>query len=186
MINYSTVLRYNPMKPGEAKKAYALAQYSTILTLKEFARHIATHGCTYDRADVEAILNKAVECMREKLLEGNRINLGDLGIFYVSLVCEGAPSLAEFNSDYIKAVKVCWRPGENFTDLRDDAEFNHVATRDVAQKVLKAQKSGSTTVDISTSTSSSSSSDSGSTDSGSTESGSTDSGSTDSGDAGLE
>lgn len=187
MINFSTVLRMNPQKPEEARKAYALAQYSTIMSLEEFAKHIADHGCTYDRADVAAILTKAVDCMREKLLEGVRIRLGDLGVFYVSLVSTGAPSLAEFTTDYIKNVRVNWSPGKDFLNLLDDAEFCHVATRDVAQKVLKAQKSGETTVDITADTSSSSTSGS-SSDSGDSGSGSSgdsgDSGSGSSGDSG--
>lgn len=176
MINYSTVLRKNPQKPEEAKKAYALAQYTTVMTLEEFAKHIADHGCTYDRADVQAILTKAVDCMREKFLEGVRIRLGDLGVFYVSLECEGAPSLAEFTIDYIKNVRVNWTPGDNFLNLVEKAEFNHVSTRDVAQKVLKAQKAGSTTVDITPTAGSATDSNSGSGSSSTTGSG-TDSGS---------
>lgn len=180
MINYSTVLRYNPQKPEEAKKAYAQAQYSTIMTLEEFSQHIADHGCTYDRADIQAVLTKAVDCMREKLLEGVRIRLGDLGIFAVTLESIGAASLAEFTAENIKNVNVIWRPGQHFLDLIDDAEFNHVATRDAAQKVVKAQKAGVTDVDITpTKKSDSSSSGSGSSGSGSSDSGSS------SGDSGL-
>lgn len=185
MINYSTVLRYNPQKPEEAKKAYAQAQYSTIMTLEEFSQHIADHGSVYDRADIQAVLTKAVDCMREKLLEGVRIRLGDLGVFSVSLECDGAPSLADFTAEYIKDVNVNWRPGKRFLDLMDDAEFNHVATREAAQKVVRAQKTGKTDVDITPSSSTTTANGDDTSSSSTTQGSDTGGTSTDTGDSGL-
>ena len=69
----------------EVQHAFAVAQYADVMTIEKFARHIATHGCVYSRADISAILYLAVDCMREMLLEGRKIRLGDLGDFSVSL-----------------------------------------------------------------------------------------------------
>ena len=52
----------------EVQKAYAIAQYSEVMNIEKFARHISTHGCVYSRADISAILYLAVDCMREQLL----------------------------------------------------------------------------------------------------------------------
>ena len=56
MINYSTVMRGNPADKSAPKKAFATAQYSDVMELDEFARHIASHGCVYSRADIAAVL----------------------------------------------------------------------------------------------------------------------------------
>jgi len=60
MINYSTCMRGNPTDKDAAKKAYANAQYSQVMTLDKFCYHIASHGCVYSRADIQAILILAV------------------------------------------------------------------------------------------------------------------------------
>ena len=72
MINYSTCMRGNPTDKDAAKKAYANAQYSQVMTLDKFCYHIASHGCVYSRADIQAILILAVDCLREQLLNGSR------------------------------------------------------------------------------------------------------------------
>ena len=64
MINYSISLRANPSDQDAPKKAYANAQYSEIMTLDKFAEHISTHGSKYNRADIQAVLIQAVDCMR--------------------------------------------------------------------------------------------------------------------------
>ena len=75
MINYSISLRANPSDQDAPKKAYANAQYSEIMTLDKFAEHISTHGSKYNRADIQAVLIQAVDCMREQLLAGQRIQM---------------------------------------------------------------------------------------------------------------
>ena len=70
MINCSIVMRINPLKKEEPKKAYACAQSTKKMDINQFAEHIATHGCVYSRADIAAILTMAVDCMRENLLDG--------------------------------------------------------------------------------------------------------------------
>ena len=85
MVNYSIVMRSNPMDADAAKKAYASAQYSEVMDINRFAEHIASHGCVYKRADIVAILTMAVDCMREQLLGGQKIQLGDLGDFSISI-----------------------------------------------------------------------------------------------------
>ncbi len=150
MINYSIVMRGNPRDPEASKKAYGTAQYSTVMDIEDFAEHIASHGCVYSRADISAILTLAVDCMREQLLAGQRIQLGDMGTFAVALNSEGALTAAEYNPlIHVKKVKVNWTPGKRFQNLLSETEFNLVPTREAARKVVKALKAGDTTVDLS-------------------------------------
>ena len=97
MVNYSIVMRNNPMDADAAKKAYASAQYAEVMDINRFAEHIASHGCVYKRADIVAILTMAVDCMREQLLGGQKIQLGDLGDFSISINSIGAESAADYS-----------------------------------------------------------------------------------------
>ena len=86
--------------------------------------------------------------MREMLLEGKKIRLGDLGDFSVLLGSQGAESADKFTAQNINQVKVQWEPGKEFKNLLDDAEFNLVASRSAQAAVLKAIKEGKTNVDL--------------------------------------
>ena len=87
MINYSIYIASDV--PGTKKadiqstKAYGTAQVHEVLNLDKFAKHITDHGCAYDDADVTAIIKKVTNCIREQMLAGNKVVLGDLGSFHV-------------------------------------------------------------------------------------------------------
>ena len=137
MINYSIVKRSvnaNLIEINQAKSRINQAK-------KE--------GKTPQPADLAAILYLTVDCMREQLLEGKKIRLGDLGDFSVSLSSKGVEDPSAFNAQNITGVKVIWEPGAEFKSLRDDAEFNFVASRDAQAAVIKAIKQGKDNVDIS-------------------------------------
>ena len=133
MIDYSIAIMSTT--PGTKKneitetKAYGSAQVRETLDVDKFAEHICSHGCAYDKGDVIAIMSKVVGCIREQILAGNKVVLGDLGGFYAELATEGAVTVDEFTVNNIKEVKVRWCPGDKFKDLRADAEFNLVPTR---------------------------------------------------------
>jgi predicted histone-like DNA-binding protein len=149
MLDYSVAARRNPMEKGTPPKYYACAQTNKVVSLEEFARHIATHGCVYKRADIAAVLTMAVDCLREMLLNGYKIELGDMGSFYVSFSSEGTVTAKDFNPiHHIKAVNVNWERGVEFLDLKESAEFRQVSIRAVQKKVMKALKSGETTVNL--------------------------------------
>ena len=136
----------------EERRAFAVAQYAEVMTIEKFAKHIATHGCVYSRADISAILYMAVDCMRELLLDGKKVRLGDLGDFSVSLSSRGATDAQSFTAQNITDVKVVWDAGGEFKTLLADAEFNLVASRAAQAKVIKAIKAGENSVDLSTPT----------------------------------
>ena len=132
----------------EVQKAYAIAQYTDVMNIEKFARHISSHGSVYSRADISAILYLAVDCMREQLLEGKKIRLGDLGDFSINLSSKGADSADKFSAQNITGVNGVWGPGIEFKSLLADAGVNLVASRNAQAALLKAIKAGQTVVDI--------------------------------------
>ena len=132
----------------EKQNAFAISQNTDVMTIEKFAKHITSHGSVYSRADISAILYMAVDCMREMLLEGKKIRLGDLGDFSILLASKGAETADKFTAQNITNVKVQWEPGQQFKNLLDDAEFNLVASRSAQAAVIKAIREGKTNVDL--------------------------------------
>ena len=138
----------NYLKPKEGPKAYAKNQVNEIWSIGKFAKHIADHNGVYSRGTVKGVLSDMCECLVEQLLNGNKIQLGELGTFSISISSEPAESLDKFTAKNIKAVKILFAPGEEFENLLSRAEFNPVASRVAQAAILKAEKKGEKTIDI--------------------------------------
>ena len=150
-LNYSISMRSsNPMDPSADKKAYARAQVGSTISLKNMSKRIASQT-TVNRADVMAVLTALVDNVFEVLREGNQVDLGELGKLRLQLCSEGADEAKDFTSDLITGVNIQFVPGEDLKNIFAGLEFNPVPTREAVRKVLKAQKEGETTVDLSSS-----------------------------------
>lgn len=148
MINYSVSLQANPANESAPEKAYAKPQMSELMTFNKFVRHIASHNGVYSRGTVKGVISDMCECLVEMLLEGKKVQLGDLGDFWISLSSEGAESMEAFTAQNIKAVNILFTPGADFENLSSQAVFNPVSTRAAQAATLKAEKAGESTVNL--------------------------------------
>lgn len=148
MIDYSVYMMTPTYSKDETPKAYAKNQVSEIWSLEKFAKHISDHNGVYSRGTVKGVISDMCECLVEQLLNGNKIQLGELGTFGISISSEGAESIEKFTSKNIKAVNILFSPGADFENLIGRAEFNPVASRIAQKATLKAEKSGEATVDL--------------------------------------
>ena len=82
------------------------------------------------------------------LLNGYKVQFGELGVFGISITSDPAETLASFTAANIKEVNILFTPGEDFENLRSRVEFNLVPSRAAQQATLKAEKAGETTVDL--------------------------------------
>lgn len=138
----------NYLKPKEGPKAYAKNQVNEIWSIGKFAKHIADHNGVYSRGTVKGVLSDMCECLVEQLLNGNKIQLGELGTFGISISSEPTDSLDKFSAKNIKAVNILFTPGEDFENLVSHAQFNLVPSRAAQNATLKAEKSNEKTVDL--------------------------------------
>ncbi len=148
MIKYSIAIKGT--KPGTKKaeitetKAYGEAQTDEILDLDTFCKHIAEHHSPFSKGTIKGVLSDAVGCLREQLLAGNKVKLGDLGDFHVELATKGAKTTEEFNTSYIENVNVRWTPGKGFKNLRSEAEFQLVPNRKAQNDAIETIKNTDT------------------------------------------
>ena len=154
MINYSISKRLVKGKEEEGtKRVYAYAQSDLFMSIEQFAEHISSHGSLYSEDIVEGVLKKAVKCMVEKLKEGYKIDLGALGMFYVTIINKGWQDLPENLKDFnpaihISGLNVVWECSEKLTNIGDGVEYNLVASRKAQSAVITAVKNEETTVDL--------------------------------------
>ena len=86
MINYSIYIACK--KPGTKKAdyntvgtmAYGSAQMNEKLSFDQFCKHIAAHNSPFSKGTVKGILTDAVACLREQLLAGNKVSLGEAAV----------------------------------------------------------------------------------------------------------
>ncbi len=131
------------VKPGDRKpetKIYATAQITSVCPTDEFVSRVLKRGFIGDRGTVSAVISAVVDCLREELLMGRRVNVGDLGAFYCVINGTGAESVADFSvAGNISGLTVRWEPSKYFDDLHSEAEYKRVAKRS-AQR-LSSQES---------------------------------------------
>ena len=78
-------------------KWYARATHE-LMEFEEFINHLANHHCAFSEANLRGVLTEMLECLRELLLEGKAVRLGDLGIFRIGLKTEAADTAKKFNA----------------------------------------------------------------------------------------
>ena len=109
---------------------------------------VGGHNGVFSRGTVQGVLSDACQCLVEQLLNGNKVQLGDLGKFWISLSSTGADSPESFTATNIKAVNIVFTPGPDFETRREKATFNLVSSRAAQAATLKAEKSGESIVDL--------------------------------------
>ena len=146
-IQYSVVMLGNPLHEDDPKKAYAVLQQTGGIDIDELAEHITGHNSVFSRGTIVGVLTEMCDCIRELLLQGYSIELGDLGRFSLSVNNEAADSIEEFTSNNIKAVNVNFNAGTRLQNLRRDAQFEQTTSRAAQAAALKAAKEGKTVAD---------------------------------------
>jgi len=151
MINYSVYTHRHYLDATTAPKAYARAQVRETVSFERFIDLMALRNTAFSRGAIEGVISDLCLCIVEQLLEGRKVQLGDLGKFWISLSCNAADSMETFTDKNITAVNVVFTPGKCFENFMERATFNPVSSRKAQHATLRIEKSGGTTVDLKTS-----------------------------------
>lgn len=136
------------MDEKAVEMAYAKNQVAKVMTFDEFVKHIADHNGVFTRGTVKGVVSDTCSCLVEQLLNGCKVQFGELGTFGISISSEGAESMEAFSAKNIKSVNILFAPGPDFENLIDRAEFQIVASRAAQAATLKAEKAGEAIVDL--------------------------------------
>lgn len=136
------------MMADAVEKAYAKNQVTKVMSFDEFVKHIADHNGVFTRGTVKGVVSDTCSCLVEQLLNGMKVQFGELGTFGISISCEPAESLKKFTSDNITAVNILFTPGPDFENLRSKAEFTPTSSRAAQAATYRAEKEMMDTVDL--------------------------------------
>ncbi|MCD7721671.1 MAG: hypothetical protein LUI09_05520 [Prevotellaceae bacterium] len=138
-IHYS--IGHKTIKPGDKstqRKVYATMQITSVCQTEEFVNRVIKRGFIGDRGHILAVVSAVVDCLREELLEGRRVYVGDLGSFQCVINSTGADTVDDFSAqNNIQGLTVKWMPSKYFENLHREAEYKHVTKRSTQRESMR-------------------------------------------------
>ncbi len=161
-IPYSKYLTYK--KVGDTtsgKMCLGRTQSRGKMTLSDLAKHMQEHNTQFSAGVILGLLTDACNCVRENILNGSIVELGDLGQFWCKIAEQtSADSWDAYTANNIKKVIVSYACyNDDFKDLTNDATFEYVMTK-TAEAAAKQELSTQKEAEVSDSSTDSSDSDS--------------------------
>ena len=90
ILKYKMVTRINPQNKSEQPKWYAKAVQDRTIDFEGLVTHMSEHNSPYSRGVIHGVLTDMLDCVKELVLDGKSVRLGDLGLFSVGLKTRGA------------------------------------------------------------------------------------------------
>lgn len=141
-IQYSVSERKDPRNPEMSGKYYAQAQAKGIANLEELAEKIS-YSTTMTRGDVKGVLAALEDEISERLLNGEIVQLGDVGTFRVTIQSNGCETAELFNVSNIKRANIAFRASNRLKEQLAKASYQLVPTAKKINEALKALENGS-------------------------------------------
>ena len=101
-------IKYRKVKrtPQTGENAGKELWYATVVTdremnFEEFVDHISSHNSPYSRGTVQGVMMDMLDCLKELILDGKSVRLGDLGLFSIGMSSHG-----EVSRDKVSAASV--------------------------------------------------------------------------------
>lgn len=99
-------------------KWYGRVVATKTMSYQELCKHMSEHNSIYGEDVCLGVANKLQNCMLEQLLEGKKVQFGELGTFYLSIKSTGADKEEDFNlGQNINGLFLCFAPSR--TDVNN-------------------------------------------------------------------
>ncbi|MBP3576334.1 MAG: DNA-binding protein [Paludibacteraceae bacterium] len=97
ILKYKLKTRINPQDKDAEPKWYAKAVQDRTIDFEGLVTHMSEHNSPYSRGVIHGVLTDMLDCVKELVLDGKSVRLGDLGLFSVGLKTKGALSREKFS-----------------------------------------------------------------------------------------
>lgn len=126
----------------QAGKLYARVNYKQAMTVSDMARHMAEHNTVFSEGSILGVLTDFVKCVREMVLNGNTVKVGNLAIFKATVESNGLEVLYDAQSDKVASatmgtLKEGDKTGPAVKTVKLLAQSTGDLTRDELKKVVK-------------------------------------------------
>ena len=121
-VKFNIVERGNPQDQGAPKKFYPSLQSSGRRSVRQLTQRI-TQMCTVSSPDTMAVLESLLTVIPQELAEGNIVELGDFGSFWLRSSSEGADAMDQVNASQVTNVLPRFIPGKEFKKALATVDF---------------------------------------------------------------
>ena len=132
-------------------KWYGRVATTKTMTYQELCKHMSEHNSVYGEDVCLGVANKLQSCMLEQLLEGKKVQFGELGVFYLSVKSTGADKEEDFNLGInINGLFLCFAPSRTDVNnlsskmLKKKASFINVKDMVISKTKTSGSSSDST------------------------------------------
>ena len=105
MLNYQKYQSKSTLE-GANGKWFIRVKANDTLDLAAMAQHMAEHNCGFSEAQIYGVLKALIACVKEQLLNGKKVKLDDLAIFYLSCHCKPSDTANEATPDKIRSLQM--------------------------------------------------------------------------------
>ena len=116
-------IKYRKVKrtPQTGENAGKELWYATVVTdremsFEEFVDHISSHNSPYSRGTVHGVMMDMLDCMKELILDGKNVRLGDLGLFSIGIKSRGEVSRDKVTSASVEDVHLLVKNTKNWSN----------------------------------------------------------------------
>ena len=138
-----------------AGKMYARVSYNQTMDLHDMAHHMAEHNTAFSEGLIVGVLTDFVKCVREMVLNGNTVKVGNLAIFKATVESNGLEVLYDAQSDKVASatmgtLKEGDKTGAAVKTIKLLAQSTGDFTREELKKDVKFSWTDKTKADIAT------------------------------------
>ena len=116
-------IKYRKIKrtPQTGENAGKELWYATVVTdremnFEEFVDHISSHNSPYSRGTVHGVMMDMLDCLKELILNGKSVRLGDLGLFSIGMSSRGEVSRDKVTSASVEGIHLLVKNTKNWSN----------------------------------------------------------------------
>ena len=116
-------IKYRKIKrtPQTGENAGKELWYATVVTdremnFEEFVDHTSSHNSPYSRGTVHGVMMDMLDCLKELILDGKSVRLGDLGLFSIGMSSRGEVSRDKVTSASVEGIHLLVKNTKNWSN----------------------------------------------------------------------
>lgn len=125
-LTYKLYQQKNSQDPNSEPMWYARASKGKTYSFEDLVEHMSDHNTVYPAGVISGVLQDMLKCVRELVMDGKQVRLGDLGLFSINLRSKGALTSKEWKvASHLKGVSLNVRNTKKWSNtwLRENCEI---------------------------------------------------------------
>ncbi len=126
-VRYKLVKRKDLSKnaPAGSQKFYASVNSNGMLAYKQMCESIAAYS-TASPGDVHLVLDGLLFVLKDSLLRGEIVQMGDFGNFQINVGSSGTSTAEEFKANLIRKPRIVFRPSVSLKEILNKVSFERI------------------------------------------------------------